>query len=81
MKANIVIGLVVTIFLCSVHFLLANGYHYLTSVYEPESFFDFDTWSYPFKRSVYFFNFATAFFGIAVTSIICLCKYSSQNTK
>ncbi len=77
MKKIIFVGLGITILLCTVHFLLANGYHYLTSVSEPETFFDFDTWSYPFKRSVFFFNFATAFVGIAITSIVSFVKSAS----
>lgn len=74
MKRIMLVGFGVTILLCSVHFLLANSYHYLTSVSEPDTFFDFDNWSYPFKRAVYFFNFATAFLGIAITSIVSFIK-------
>jgi hypothetical protein len=75
MKVNrLVIGLLITVFLCGFHYFLANAYHYFTSVSEPEVLWSMKTWSYPYKRDVFGFNFAVAFFGVAASIILSMIK-------
>lgn len=78
-KGALVIGTLITLFLCTFHFLLASSYHYLTSAGDCTTFFDFDHWSYPFKRDLYGFNFFMLFIGFLITLVITFAAVDKKD--
>lgn len=69
-KRPLAIGLFATFFVCATHFVLACIYHYLTTPGDPSIFFDFDSWSYSFRKDVFLMNFIMMFLGVVVTALV-----------
>ncbi len=65
-KQKLFLGVAITAFFSLLHFGLSCSYHYITYVGGAESLFEFETWSYPFKRKVTGVNFTMIFIGLFI---------------
>lgn len=78
-KKTIYLTLASTVFMSLFYFFLACVYHYTTSVQDPQHLFDFEYWSYPFRRDVATFSLSIIFIGVAAATIGNIIRVYDKN--